>query len=307
MPKASRDSLNAKGKRDAYMFDPEDLVLVTDEKSPLYDERTELPVDEALVLNMMFAPDGVPQGVLEPILVIRNAETGKVEVVDGRQRVKAAREANKRLKKAGLETIRVPAMIQRANAHRAMAMLVSSNELRQDDTPLGRAKKMQRYLDLGRGEDEVAVLFGISKASVKNMLALLDAPAAVRHAVDSGKISVSDGYKLAREEPEAAKKKVAKLLEHAPRTPGKKKNANAGKAREIMGNSSGSSRERIENELVELIASWLEKPEVLKTLTGTTLPKRIRDREWKPTSTQDSDEIDDTVEDEPQKKGGKKK
>ena len=52
MPKASRDSLNAKGKRDAYMFDPDDLVLVTDEKSPLYDERVHPPVSESLVLNM---------------------------------------------------------------------------------------------------------------------------------------------------------------------------------------------------------------------------------------------------------------
>jgi len=66
MPKSSRDSLNSKGKRDAFMFDPEDLVLVTDEKSPLYDDRVELPVDESLVLNIMFAPDGTPQGVLEP-------------------------------------------------------------------------------------------------------------------------------------------------------------------------------------------------------------------------------------------------
>src|SRR5512143_1919662 len=105
MPKSSRDSLNAKGKRDAYMFDPEDLVLVTDEKSPLYDERVHLPVNEALVMNMLFAPDGVPQGVLEPITAVRNPETGKVEVVVGRQRVKAAREANKRLKKRGEEPI----------------------------------------------------------------------------------------------------------------------------------------------------------------------------------------------------------
>lgn len=305
MPKASRDSLNAKGKRDAYMFDPEDLVLVTDEKHPLYDDRVHLPVNENLVLNMLYAPDGVPQGVLEPVTVARNTETGTVEVVIGRQRVKAAREANKRLKKQGLEPIRVPAMIQRVNAHRGMGMIISENEQREDDTPLGRARKAQRYLQLGRDETEVAVLFGISKASVKNMLALLDAPAAVRHAVDAGKISVSDGYKLAREDPETAKKKVAKLIEHAPRTPGKKKNANAGKAREIMGNI--SKEEKIENELVELIASWLERPEVLKTLTGTTLPKRIRDREWKSTSSQDSDEIDDTVEDEsPQPRRRKK-
>lgn len=263
MPKASRDSLNAKGKRDTYMFDPEDVVLVTDEKHPLYDERVNLPVDESLVLNIMFAPDGVPQGVIEPISVARNSETGKVEVIVGRQRVKAAREANRRLKKAGLEPVRVPALIQRVNAHRAMGMLISENELRQDDTPLGRAKKAQRYLDLGRDTKEIAVLFGISEASVKNMLGLLDAPAAVRAAVESGKISTSDGYKLSKLEPGEAKEKVAELVEHAPRTPGKKRSKNAKKAREIVSGDKGKDGPKIskkaEDAVAVDIAAWINE------------------------------------------------
>lgn len=280
MPKASRDSLNAKGKRDAYMFDPDDLVIVTDEKSPLYDDRSKLPIDEALVLNIMFAPDGVPQGVLEPINVLRNAETGKVEVIDGRQRVKAAREANKRLKKQGLEQVRVPAMVQRANAHRAMGMLISANEHRQDDTPLGRAKKAQRYLDLGRDHKEIAVLFGISEASVKNLLSLLDAPTAVRNAVESGKISTSDGYKLAKLDPGEAKEKVAELVEHAPRTPGKKRSKNAGKAREIVnGKKEGNGiSKKAENSVATDIAAWIDQN--WKDVPGGLL-KKLRAGEWR--------------------------
>jgi len=259
MPKASRDSLNAKGKRDAYMFDPDDLVLVNDEKSPLYDERVNLPIDENLVLNIMFAPDGVPQGVLEPINGTRNSETGKVEVIDGRQRVKAAREANKRLKKAGMEPVWVPCMLKRTNAHGAMGMLISSNEHRQNDTPLGKAQKAQRYLALGRDESEVATLLGISTASVKNLLSLLDAPAAVRNAVESGKISTSDGYKLARLDPGEARTKVAELMEHAPRTPGKKRSGNAKKAREIVsGNKEpGKISKKAEDAVATDIAAWL--------------------------------------------------
>ncbi len=256
--KASRDSLNAKGKRDAYMFDPEDLVLVTDEKHPLYDERVNLPVDESLVLNIMFAPDGTPQGVLEPINAARNTETGKVEVIDGRQRVKAAREANKRLKKKGLEPVWVPCMLKRVNAYTSMGMLISSNEHRQDDSPLGKAKKAARYIALGRDEAEIATLFGISAASVKNMLGLLDAPAAVRNAVEAGKISTSDGYKLAKLEPEEAKKKVAELVEHAPRAAGKKRNANAKKAREIVsGKVEPKISKKAEDAVATDIAAWL--------------------------------------------------
>ena len=279
MPKSSRDALNAKGKRDAFMFDPDDLVLVTNEKSPLFDERVHLPVDENLVLNMMFAPDGVPQGVLEPVSVVRNTETGKIEVVIGRQRVKAAREANKRLKKAGLEPIRVPGLIQRTTAHKALGMIISENELRQNDTPLGRAKKAQRYIDLGRDESEIAVLFGISKASVKNLLSLLDAPAAVRNAVESGKITASDGYKLSKLEPAEAKEKVAELQESAPRTPGKKRSRNARKAREIV---DGSKPKKIsvkaENDVATDIAAWLDQ--TWKDVPGELL-KQLRAGEWR--------------------------
>lgn len=281
MPKASRDSLNAKGKRDAYMFDPEDLVLVMDEKSPLYDERVKLPLDEALVLNIMFAPDGVPQGVLEPVNVARNAETGKVEVIDGRQRVKAAREANKRLKKKGLEPVWVPAMIKRTNPHSAMGMLISSNEHRQNDSPLGKAKKAQRYIDLGRDESEIATLFGISVASVKNMLSLLDAPAAVRNAVEAGKISTSDGYKLSKLEPAEAKEKVAELMEHAPRTPGKKRSKNSGKAREIVSGKEEPKKisKKGEDAVATDIAAWIDQ-NWEDPLLGEIV-KKIRAGEWR--------------------------
>jgi ParB family chromosome partitioning protein len=279
MPKASRDALNAKGKRDAYMFDPDDLVLVTDEKSPLYDERVHLPVSESLVLNMLHAPDGVPQGVLEPVTVARNQETGKIEVVVGRQRVKAAREANRRLKKKGLEPIRVPAMVRRTNSHGAMGILISENEHRQDDTPLGRAKKAQRYLDLGRDEAEIAVLFGISVTSVKNLLSLLDAPAAVRHAVEAGKITASEGYKLAKLDPEEAKSKVTELVENAPRAPGKKRRGNAGKAREIVGGQrNGHISKKAEDAVATDIAAWIDQA---WSDVPASLLKQIRTGEWR--------------------------
>src|SRR5271155_5410718 len=237
MPKSSRDSLNNKGKIDVPTFDPNDVVLVEDKTSALYDERVETAFKESLVLNMMFAPDGVPQGVLKPLTGRRNPETGKVEIIDGRQRTKAAREANKRLRKRGLEPIWLPVWLKRANDQRAMGMLISANEHSTEDSPMNRAKKAQRYIDLGRDEKEVAVLMGISESTVKNLLRLLDAPAAIRNAEASGKISTANSYHLAREaskDPEKAKEMLADLLEKAPRTPGKKRSKNAKKAREIV-------------------------------------------------------------------------
>lgn len=141
---------------------------------------------------------------------------------------------------------------------------------------MARAKKAQRYIEAGRDETEIAALFGMSVASVKNMLRLLDAPAAVRHAVDAGKITVSDGYKLAREEPEEAKKKLGKLMEQAPRTPGKKRSKNAKKARAIMGTANVG-------DVVEQIAAWIEDNWTNGNWDGapSEIPRRIRAGEWK--------------------------
>jgi ParB family chromosome partitioning protein len=302
MPKASRDSLHAKGKTDVYLFDPVDVVLVEDLGSALYDERVEHDYKESLVLNMMYAPDGVPQGVIEPTIGRRNAETGKVEIIDGRQRTKAAREANKRLKRAGVEPIRLPVLLKRANDQRAMAMLISTNEHRTEDSPSAKAKKAQRYIDLGRDEKEVAVLLGVSEATVKNLLRLLDAPAAVRHAADANKITTSDAYRLAREEPEAARKKLTELLAKAPRTPGKKRSQNARRARAIVRGipeetgltpreAVGSrSEQKIEDAVAVRIADWIEKNWNEKDWDGAPkeIPQRIRAGEWREKASEDA-------------------
>jgi len=294
--KASRDKLKNEGKRDAYTYDPEKLVLVMDEKSPLYDERVHLPIDEDLVKNIMFAPDGVPLGVIEAVTARRNTETGDLEIVNGRQRVKAAREANKRLRKAGFEPIKVSVLIQRGQDHRLVGMLISSNEHRQDDTPLGRAHKALRYINLGRDEKEVAALFGVSEATVKNMLRLLDAPAAVRNALESGKIAASDAYKLSREEPAEARKKVAELIEHAPRTPGRKRSQNAKKARQVMGRpepAAGAAQpeatptkksvKKLEDGVAEAIAAWVEDTWRDGNWNGapSDIPIKIREGDWR--------------------------
>ena len=295
MSTKSRKALQAVGKTDLFFFDPEDLVLVDKEGDVLYDERVKTPVNEELVLNIMYAPDGkTPQGVLKPLLGRRNPETDKVEVIDGRNRTKATREANKRLKKQGLPVIRIPVMLKRADDSRLMAMLISSNEHATEDLPLNRARKAQRYIDLGHDEKEVAKLLGTSEATVKNLLRLLDAPAAVRNALDSGKISASDAYKLAREEPAEAKKKVAELVEKAPRTPGKKRSKNAKKARQVMGKPEPKAAEpaaepskkgikKLEDVVAEAIAAWVEDTWSDGNWNGAPqdIPIKIREGDWR--------------------------
>lgn len=292
MPKASRDALKAKGKTDVWYFDPDDVVLVEDEESAVYDERVHDAFDEALVLSMMYAPDGkTPQGVVEILNGSRNPETGKTEITDGRQRTKACREANRRLKKQGLPPIRLPVHLKRLNDSQRMALMITANEHRKEDTPMRRALKAQRYVNLGHDEKEVAAMIGASETTVKSLLRLLDAPAAVRNALDAGKVSVSDAYRLSREEPEEARKKLAKLLEQAPRTPGKRRSSNSKRAREIMGRpeptesaTGARSTRKVEDAVAEAIAAWIQETwcdDQNWDGSPRAIPERIRAGEWR--------------------------
>jgi len=226
--KDTRAAHGAAAKKDMLLFEDAAVTLVTDEKHPLYDERVHLEPSESMILNVM------AYGIIEPVIVWKDPETGKTLVVDGRQRVKSCREANKRIRRAGGQAHRVPAISRRADPGTSVGLMISTNEQRVEDTPMNLARKAAKMLDLGKTEAEVGIALGRSAASVKNLIALLDAPAVVRHAVESGKISTCDGYKLAKLDVEDAKKKVDQLITHAPRTPGRKRSANAKKAREIV-------------------------------------------------------------------------
>lgn len=201
----------SKGRQDLLKFDPEDLFLVTDEKHPLYDPRVNKPLDENLVKNIMMF------GVIEPIIVRRNGESkdGKaiMEVVAGRQRVRCAREASKRLVAEGKEGVLVPAIVKRGDDQRLFGVLVSENEMRSGDSTVEKAKKLQRYLDMGGDEDQAAVTFGVTKTTIRNYLALLDCDKSVQKAVDDGLITpslaISEFSKMSREEQKEA---LTKLL-----------------------------------------------------------------------------------------------
>lgn len=211
----------SKGRQDLLRFDPEDLVIVDDPKNPLYDPRAKLPVDDALVRNIMV------HGVLQPVILRRNGErpdgTAVMEVVAGRQRVKAAREANKRLHAAGAEEVLVPAIVKRGDDEMTFGVMVSENELRRGDSPIEKARKLQRYLDMGGGEDKAAVVFGVSRGTIRNLLALLDCDKSVQKAVEAGSITATlaatEFSKVPRDEQKAA---LDKLLASGGATKGSK-------------------------------------------------------------------------------------
>jgi ParB family chromosome partitioning protein len=237
MAKNSIDAYGASGKSNVLFFDPESLVIVTDPKHPLYDERASLPVNEALVLNVMAF------GILQAIVVWKDPESGSTIVVAGRQRVKAAREANCRLVAQGSPSIQVPGIPRRSDGTSLAGVMVSENELREQDGPMVRAKKMARLQSLGRSDDELAILFGCTKATVRNTLALLDAPAVVREAVEAGTVNVSQARELAKLAPDQQREKVAQLAAVASTATGREKTR---RQRAIVGVEKPRMRSRAE-------------------------------------------------------------
>ncbi|AXK61515.1 ParB N-terminal domain-containing protein [Burkholderia sp. IDO3] len=206
MAKNSIDAYGAAGKSNVLFFDPDALTLITDPAHPLFDRRALLPFDEAMVRNIRH------RGVLETILVHKDPETGAVIVVDGRRRVIAAREANRRLRDAGEAVIMVPALPKRGKQADLAGMMVATNEHREHDSPINRAEKMQRLRDLGYDDEQIAAEFRIEAPTVAASLRLLDCTAAVRDALESDQITVSHALKLAELTPEQQREKVATVI-----------------------------------------------------------------------------------------------
>lgn len=240
-----KTALPGASRLNAFSMHPDKLVIVglDTEHQPgeheLWDERIHDPLDEGMVRNIRV------RGVLQPIIVRKNGES--VEVVDGRQRVRAAREASRRNDAEGLPTIHVPCIVRRSKgrtaaqkAADALDTMISTNENRHDDNPVTRAHKAQRLLDYGRSDDEVAETFGITKQALKNLLVVLDLSPKVQDAIGksisftaattlkdltheeqdkkleelvAAGVSVAEALRLQR----ARKKKETNGEEHAPR------------------------------------------------------------------------------------------
>ena len=207
-PKRKKTSIDAP-RGNLFLMEPEDLVLITDKKHPLYDPRVEWPVSDSMVASVM------AKGVIEPVIVRK--EGNEIVVIDGRQRTKAAKEANKRLRSEGAPTVRVPVIIRREGDTEAFSTSVVLNEIRQADDVLTKAEKAQRLLNMGRSEKEVAADFGVTTVSIKNWLAVLELAPEVRKAVKDEKISAHDAVKsLGKLDRDEQVKSLPALIESAP-------------------------------------------------------------------------------------------
>lgn len=186
-------------RKNAFARDPKSLLIVgidevpgVDEprKHPLYEDPSRLVIDDAMVRNIIHF------GVIEPVVVTTDGPS--VVVVDGRRRVLHAREANRRLHERGLPEVTVTVIVRQGEEGDLMGVMVATNNVRLDETPLQKARKANAMLVRGMSEDQVALAFGVGTASVKAWQAMLTCAPAVIDAVEAGKAPASVAIELAK-------------------------------------------------------------------------------------------------------------
>lgn len=195
---AGKQAIEGAKRATILRVDPTRLVLVgRDERDdgaidgaehPLYQERAQGVADEALVRSIMRV------GVIEPIIFRNNA--GEPEVVAGRRRVIAAREANRRLDEAGQPAVLVPAIHRASDDKTAAEVVVAENEIRKDLDPLTRARQAQRWISRGYEVREIAPWFGVTSEALAINLGLLDLSDEVQAAVEEGTVRPTAALRL---------------------------------------------------------------------------------------------------------------
>lgn len=193
-------------RENVYLVFPEELTIIEDKEHPLYDERVKLPLDAEFVANIR------KRGVLQPVLVRRNGDT--LEVVDGRQRVRAAIAINEELKKnGGGDPVRVRYRMLKGDDKDMGEVMVIANAFRVEEPPTMRAAKMQRYVDRGYSEAELAKLWNLTPQTIKNTTDLLNCTAKVKKAVDTRAITEGAARELSQMRREEQDGALEKLLE----------------------------------------------------------------------------------------------
>jgi len=201
-------------RTDALRFDPDKLVIVgldddgkdeAGEVHNLYDDSVHLPVREEDVADVM------QLGVHTPVKVHREMFKGhwRVVIAAGRQRVKWAREANKRLRKARKPPILVTGTWEKDDP---MGVMISENvHRRAADSAKERALKLKRYMGQGHSIEEAATVGGCTTATVKNLIAFLEADPSIHRAVEKG-LPLAAGYKLSKLPKEDQKAQVTEIM-----------------------------------------------------------------------------------------------
>ncbi len=120
-------------------------------------------------------------GILQPLIVSQDSQSGQYILIAGERRLRAAR-------LAGLQ--QVPVLVRQATDRQRLELALIENVQRADLTPLETAEAYQHlHEEFGLAHEEIAAQVGKSRTSITNTLRLLKLSDPVRNALAEGKIS----------------------------------------------------------------------------------------------------------------------
>jgi ParB family chromosome partitioning protein len=132
------------------------------------------------------------QGVVQPIVVRpvtpQEGAEQRYEIIAGERRWRASQ-------LAGLDT--VPALVREVSDDDALAMALIENIQREDLTPIEEAQALARFVDeFGLTHQAAAEAVGRSRASVSNLIRLLELDPIVRSMMERGELDMGQGRAL---------------------------------------------------------------------------------------------------------------
>jgi ParB family transcriptional regulator, chromosome partitioning protein len=140
-------------------------------------------------------------GLLQP-LIVRPLAGDRYELVAGERRWRAAQ-------KAGLE--RVPAVIRSSPEDERLQAALIENMVREDLNPVDEARACAALVDdLGISKEELARRVGRSRASISNLIRLLDLPDQVLELLARGELSEGHGRAVLQVSDQERRKKLAR-------------------------------------------------------------------------------------------------
>jgi len=194
---------------------PEELTIVTDKKHILFQNRAIMPLKEDMVISVL------EHGIKKPPL-LRQVDDSKdgdevYEVWDGRQRVRAACEANRRLSQRGDKPRVIVCRVDTGNVESNVARVESLlNEHVIPPDPISRAEAMAKSLSVGLTKIEVAQDFWTSQKTVDRHMALLRLCKDLQQAVREDKVTMMDALELGKGSQKAQKEALERLEKGEP-------------------------------------------------------------------------------------------
>jgi ParB family chromosome partitioning protein len=145
------------------------------------------------------------QGLIQPI-VVRAIGANRYEIIAGERRWRA-------VQRAGLSEI--PALVREVADQAVVAMALIENIQREELTPLEEAHAFQRLIaEFSHTHQQVADAVGRSRASISNLLRLLDLPDEIKRLLDERKLDMGHGRALAALEAGLALGFARRAVEH---------------------------------------------------------------------------------------------